>query len=136
MENCNAILFYNSKNHFIIYTILFYNTSTSQTSICIKIFFFLNFLYYFFQLSNFFFFRFWHDSKFPTVTFFSNCQFLSWAFQVPTANFFQQYNSEILILAVTFLSWPLYNFFPANLFYFYFFVKFNIYSKQPTKFFF
>ena len=40
LGNCNAILFYNSKNHFIIYTILFYNTSTSQTSICIKILFF------------------------------------------------------------------------------------------------
>ena len=40
LENCNATLFYNSKNHFIIYTILFYNTSTSQTSIFIKIFFF------------------------------------------------------------------------------------------------
>ena len=40
LENCNATLFYNSKNHFIIYTILFYNTSTSQTSIFIKILFF------------------------------------------------------------------------------------------------
>ena len=48
MENANAILFYNSKNHFIIYTILFYNTSTSQNSISIKILFFnisLLFLY-------------------------------------------------------------------------------------------
>ena len=40
LGNCNAILFYNSKNHFIIYTILFYNSSTSQTSIFIKILFF------------------------------------------------------------------------------------------------
>ena len=40
LENANAILFYHSKNSFYHYTILFYNTSTSQNSISIKILFF------------------------------------------------------------------------------------------------
>ena len=33
LGNANAILFYNSKNSLYHYIILFYNTSTSQTSI-------------------------------------------------------------------------------------------------------
>ena len=40
LENANAILFYHSKNSLYHYTILFYNTSTSQNSILIKILFF------------------------------------------------------------------------------------------------
>ena len=52
LGNCNAILFYNSKNHVIIYTILFYNTFTSQTFILLK-YYFLIFLYYFFSNRNF-----------------------------------------------------------------------------------
>ena len=40
LENANAILFYHSKNSLYHYTILFYNTSTSQNSISIKILFF------------------------------------------------------------------------------------------------
>ena len=40
MENANATLFYHSKNSLYHYTILFYNTSTSQNSIPTKIFFF------------------------------------------------------------------------------------------------
>ena len=40
MENSNAILFYHSKTPLYQYTIPFYNTSTSQNSIFIKILFF------------------------------------------------------------------------------------------------
>ena len=43
LENSNAILFYHSKTPFYQYTIPFYNISTSQNSIFIKILFFLPF---------------------------------------------------------------------------------------------
>ena len=48
LKNANATLFYHSKNSLYHYTILFYNISTSQNSISIKILFFnisLLFLY-------------------------------------------------------------------------------------------
>ena len=48
LENANATLFYHSKISLYHYTILFYNSSTSQNSISIKILFFnisLLFLY-------------------------------------------------------------------------------------------
>ena len=40
LENANAALFYHSKNSLYHYTILFYNSSSSQNSISIKILFF------------------------------------------------------------------------------------------------
>ena len=64
LRNAKAILFYNSKNHFIIYTILFYNSFTSQTSIFIKILFFNLSLLLFFLTETFAF------LGFPTVFFF------------------------------------------------------------------
>ena len=62
LENANAILFYHSKNSLSHYTILFYNTSTSQNSISIKILFFNLSL---FLLSNRHFFP---DSNGSTIT--------------------------------------------------------------------
>ena len=67
LKNANATLFYHSKNSLYHYTILFYNTSTSQNSISIKILFFnisLLFLYncHFFLDSYFL--------GFPTIFFF------------------------------------------------------------------
>ena len=62
LENANAILFYHSKNSLYHYTILFYNTSTSQNSISIKILFFNLSL---FLLSNCHFFP---DSNGSTIT--------------------------------------------------------------------
>ena len=49
LENSNAILFYHSKIPLYQYTILFYNTSTSQNSIFIKILFFNPFFIISFQ---------------------------------------------------------------------------------------
>ena len=93
--------------------------------------------YYFFKLSLLFLSTVIFFSDFGVIPIFQRSHFF------PTANFFpglskfQQpifFNSIILRFpAVTFLSWPLYNFFPAN--HFFFGVKFNVYSKQPTKFF-
>ena len=49
LENSNAILFYHSKTSLYQYTILFYNTFTSQNSIFIKILFFNPFFIISFQ---------------------------------------------------------------------------------------
>ena len=67
LENANATLFYHSKNSLYHYTILFYNTSTSQNSISIKILFFNIFLLFLYNC------QFFLDSYFlgfPTIFFF------------------------------------------------------------------
>ena len=92
--------------------------------------------YYFFKLSLLFLSTVNFFSDFGVIPSFQRSHFFLTANFFPGLSKFQQpifFNSIILRFpAVTFLSWPLYNFFPANHF---FFVKFNVYSKQPTKFF-
>ena len=53
LGNANAILFYHSKNSLYHYTILFYNTSTSQNSISIKILIFNIFLLFLYNCQFF-----------------------------------------------------------------------------------